>query len=444
MKKPLCLLLAAFMMFALFAACSTLSSPSPTAATPAPTVPAAATPSPAATPAPTPASAAPSGKITVTTNMTGDVNTAVEDVVAAFTKETGIQVDYSAPANDYESLMKAKMATGDMPDVFSTHGWAVARYGDFLLPLNDQAWAGNVDPFIKPMITDKNGNLLVLPEDMDIAGIVYNKTVLNASGVDAASIKTWADFEAACGKIKAAGYTPVFMGAKDTWTIGQFFDWVAPSFFITNEASNDRAALLDGSFDWNKWGDLLTMFKRFQDEGYYNKDVLTADYAACGTELGNDHVGFEFFGNYIIADAVSANPNVQLGLIPVPANDPSDTPTLIAGEHLAVGVWKDSPNKDAALAFINYLARPDVMTKLASVSGMPAGITGVPSDTGMIAGDLQTYSSTRTFPYFDRVYLPSGMWDDMCTAGINVLKGDPIADQVTLMKDSYTAKIGGQ
>ena len=43
----------------------------------------------------------------------------------AFTAETGIKVEFSAPGDTYEEMMKTKMASNDLPDVFDTHGWAV-------------------------------------------------------------------------------------------------------------------------------------------------------------------------------------------------------------------------------------------------------------------------------------------------------------------------------
>ncbi|UUZ83428.1 hypothetical protein LJK88_05975 [Paenibacillus sp. P26] len=33
------------------------------------------------------------------------------------------------------------------------------------------------------------------------------------------------------------------------------------------------------------------------------------------------------------------------------------------------------------------------------------------------------YSSIRVFPYFDRVYLPNGMWDVLCKTGTELLAG---------------------
>ena len=104
--------------------------------------------------------------------------------------------------------MKTKMSANELPDVFTTHGWSVARYSDYLMPVNDLDWASDINDQIKPVITDSEGNMYVLPIDMDIAGIICNMTVLEEAGVNPDEIKTWDDFAAACDKIKAAGKTP--------------------------------------------------------------------------------------------------------------------------------------------------------------------------------------------------------------------------------------------
>lgn len=384
--------------------------------------------------------------LSVMTNMAGVVNDTFAQTCLDFTAKTGINIEYAAPANDYEALMKTKMATGDLPDVWSTHGWSVARYSTFMRPLNDQAWAGDIADFIKPMITDtaNNDNIYVLPVDMDIAGIVYNRDILAECEINVDDLKTWTDFEAACDKILAAGYIPIYMGGKDDWTIGQFFDWVAPSFYVTNEASNDRAALLDGSFDWSKWSGIADMFAKWNTAGYFNKDAATSDYATCTSELGKGTVAFEFFGNYAVVDANKTG-SANLGMMPIPAVSTDDTPTLIAGERLAVGVWKDTQYEQEALDFISYLATPDVMSTLATADGMPAGLKGVDSDTGAVKDDYVKYADIRTFPYFDRVYLPNGMWNDLCSTGLGILNGTMDTQAVcTHMETSFQEKYAQQ
>ena len=436
MKKSLCAALSILMFLTTMAACSPKPPETATTTTTTTSGPATTTTSAQATDAPKK-----SVTISVTTNMVGGADVEFQKVCASFTAETGIGVDYAGNTNDYESLMKTRMATNDLPDVWSTHGWAVARYSPFLRPLNGQPWVSNISPLIKPMITGSDGNVYVLPVDMDIAGIVYNRDILKECGINVDDIKTWVDFEKACDSVKAKGYIPVYLGGKDSWTIGQFFDWVAPSFYITNDASNDREALLNGTFDWNKWKDIAAMFKKWNDSGYFNVDSTTSDYNTATQQLGQGKVAFEFFGNYAAADASKAGP-ANIGMMPVPAYSSSDTPTLIAGEHLALGVWKDTTHEAEVLQFMNYLARPDIVKELATSTGMPSGLTGIQVDTGNVAQDYDKYSSIRTFPYFDRVYLPSGMWDDLCNTGIGILNGSmTLDDVVNTMKTSYTEKM---
>jgi len=368
--------------------------------------------------------------LSVWTNMTGVANQTFAQVCQDFTELTGVKIEYAAPANDYEALMKTKMATNDLPDVFSTHGWSVIRYSSFLRPLNDQPWYGDVADLIKPVVTDPaNGNIYVLPVDMDIAGIVYNRDILAEIEVNVDDIITWDDFEAVCDKVLAAGYIPIYMGGRDDWTIGQFFDWVAPSFFVTNDYYNYREELLDGTFDWSKWAELADTFDKWNKAGYFNKDAATSDYDTTTLELGQGKVAFTFFGNYAAVDASSKGP-ANVGMMPIPAYYEGDTPTLIAGERLAVGIWKDTKHAVSALEFLNYLATPEVMSKLASSNGMPAGFKGVESDTGVVRDDLAKYASVRAFPYFDRVYLPNGMWNDLCDTGLGILNGSMSTEDV--------------
>ena len=379
--------------------------------------------------------------IEVATNVPGLQLEVLGEVIEEFIAETGINVEFSVPGDGYEALMRTRMATNDLPDVFSTHGWAVARYSPFLRPLNDQPWVSQLSPLIAPMITCADGNVYVIPVDKDVGGIVYNRDILASLDIDVDDLVTWSDFEEALVITRDAGYIPVFLGGADDWTIGQFFNSVAPSYFITNEAHNYQEELLNGTFDWELWAPLAEMFRDWNEAGFLNEDATTADYGTITRELGQGNVAFALFGNYAIADA-SAFGDANLGMMWIPALDPSDEPTLIAGERLAMGVWKDTPHEEEALMFLEFLARPDIMARLAEAGSMPAGFSGVYVDIGDVAQDIERYADLRTFPYFDRVFLPSGMWDDMCNTGIGILNGSmSIEDVIRIMEESYLEKM---
>lgn len=48
----------------------------------------------------------------------------------------------------------------------------------------------------------------------------------------------------------------------------------------------------------------------------------------------------------------------------------------------------------------------------------------------------------RTFPYFDRDYLPTGMWDVMCSVGADILSGkkDAVSRSAIVMQENFKDK----
>lgn len=384
------------------------------------------------------------GDVTITfaTNVVGAKAEALEKACRDFEKETGYTVDFQAPGASYEELMKTKMSANELPDVFTTHGWSVARYSDYLMTVNDLPWAADINDQIKPVITDKDGNIFVLPVDMDIAGIVCNMSVLEEAGVNPDEIKTWEDFGAACEKIRAAGKDPIHMGGKDNWTIGQFFDWAAPSYYVTNEKDSSAQELKDGTFDTEKWKELSGMMDSWVKSGYFNQDVLTADYNSDIKALADGSAAFCFYGNSSIVDALGVNADAKIGMMPIPSADAGDEPTLIAGEDVAVGVWKDSKVSDQAVELLNYLAKPEVTKAIAESAGNKAGLKGVEAEIGAVGEYYEKYADVETFPYFDREYLPSGMWDVMCATGADILaqKDNAVDNAAATMEQNFNDK----
>lgn len=365
------------------------------------------------------------------------ITIAFEEVIEEFEAENpGITINLIPGNSDYEQIMKTKMGSNDLPDMWSTHGWSVGRYSEYLRPLTDQDWVDDINPLIKPVITDSNGDVFILPVDVDLGGLVYNGDVLADAGVNIDDVQTWDDFFAACDQVKAAGYTPIHIGGKDHWPVGNFFDWAAPSFLITDEDDNYREELKDGSFDWTLWEPVAQLMKRLADDEYLNVDVLSSTYDDSAKNLAQDKVAFAFYGNYVIQSALMYNENANLGFMPVPSNSESDEATLISGERTTVGIWKDTEHEAEALLFLEFLTQPAVMSKLASANGVPAGLTGVSSDTGILVDDFARYADYRGFPYFDREYLPSGMWDTMCVTGTGLLTGDMTIEQAAEQMES--------
>lgn len=340
-----------------------------------------------------------------------------------FTKENpDIAVNFQFPGSGYENNMKVKMAARDLPDVFDTHGWAQIRYGDYLLDLKDEPWAKNLTDTIKNVVTDKNGKVyaLVLSEAKD--GLMYNADMLSKYGIEPP--KTFDDLIAAGEKIKkeSGGKTiPFFFSGVDDGMIGQYFDYFATSLLISPK-DNQADALLKGTFDWNKWTPLPQKLLDLKNKGLINEDVLTAKYSDLPKAFADERTAFALQGPSFVEEVHKLKPELKVGFMPIPSMVAGDEPTFSGGERFTMGIWKESKNIPEAKKLLAFFAKPENMSKIANATKLPPGLKGVDSKHEF-SDYYNKYSSIRVFPYFDRVYLPNGMWDVLCKTGTELLAG---------------------
>jgi len=362
----------------------------------------------------------------------------MKSIAADFMKENpNIQVDFQFPGSEYENILKVKMAANDLPDVFDTHGWAVIRYGQYLADLRDEAWVSQLTDTIKPVVTGEDGKVhaLVLSEAKD--GITYNADVLEKYGIQPP--QTFEELMNAAEKIKTESkgeVSPFYMSGVDNYMIGQFLDQYATSLLISPE-QNDAQSLLDGTFDWNKWTPLAKNLLELKNKGYLNKDVLTAKFSDMPQRFAQGKVAFVIGGPSFADDVCKVNPNVKIGYMPVTSMVAGDSPNFSGGERYTMGAWKDGKHLAEAKKLIAFFAKPENMSKIANATKLPAGLKNIES-SHEFSSYYEQYANVRVFPYFDRVYLPNGMWDVMCKTGTALLAGGVTPEQFSQkMKSEY-------
>ena len=83
--------------------------------------------------------------------------------IDAFCEETGAEIEVVQNGGDQENILKTRMASQDMPDMFVTHGWAALRYNDFCEDLSGEEWISRVDESVLSVITDADGKVCTAP-----------------------------------------------------------------------------------------------------------------------------------------------------------------------------------------------------------------------------------------------------------------------------------------
>ncbi|WP_320938608.1 ABC transporter substrate-binding protein [Enterocloster lavalensis] len=379
-----------------------------------------------------------SGELEIVTNADEQTFNAVNGVFEKFMEENpGVKISYTTQGSDYEQLMKARMASNDLPDIFATHGWSVARYSEYLRPLNDQPWFGTVEEAFKRNIENADGQIFVLPLNMDQGGLMYNKTLLAELGIEIP--KTWDEFMAACQLAKDKGYTGVFIAGKDSRQPANLMDIAATTFLASCEDKGYTDQLADGSFDWNNWTPVSQLLMDLKAKGYLNVDCVTCDPVDAAPRMAENNILFLMSSSPdLIGQAQEINPDAQYGMAPIPALNDSYEPAFCGGEREAYGIWKDTENEALCLALLDYLAKPENVKIVCEASGKRPAIQNVSPDLGSVAEDYATYADTAIYPFFDRVYLPNGMWSTMKTIG-SALIGEEmtVEESVQTMQADY-------
>lgn len=361
---------------------------------------------------------------------------AYRDIVDGFTKENpDISVNLQFDSTGYENTMKVKMAANDLPDIFDTHGWAKLRYGEYVADLKDEPWAADLTDTIKDVVTDENGKVyaLVLTEAKD--GILYNVDMLKEYGIEVPETFDALVKAAETVKEKSGGKTrPFYLSGIDDSMIGQYLDNFASPLLITAE-NNHGEELLNGTFDWSQITPLAESLVLLKEKGLVNEDALTAKRSDLPAAFAEGKAAFVLVGPAFIDDVHKFNPDIEIGIMPVPSMVEGDKPTFAGGERNTLAVWKDSSHPEEARKLLQYFAKPENMAKLSNVSKNPPGLKGVETDH-KLTPYYEKYADIRVFPYFDRVYLPNGMWDVLSKTGTELLAG-----RVTPEQFSQTMKV---
>jgi raffinose/stachyose/melibiose transport system substrate-binding protein len=144
--------------------------------------------------------------------------------VAAFEKANPnitVTIEQKPQGADGDNVVKTKLATGDMNDVFQYNSGSQIQ-GDHpdarLVDLSKESWAKDVTQDFKESVSGTTkGAFYGAPFGTTFSGgIMYNTAVYKKLGLTVPT--TWDQFIANSQKIKAAGITPVLQTFGDTWT----------------------------------------------------------------------------------------------------------------------------------------------------------------------------------------------------------------------------------
>ena len=202
-------------------------------------------------------------------------------LIAAFEKAnpgTTVKMEQRQGGSEGDNLIKTRLSTGDMDDVFVYNNGSLLQAikpSTNLVPLDDQPWANQIDKLFAASST-VDGKLYGGPVGTAFGGgVLYNIPVYKKLHLKVP--KTWDQFMKNNAVIKKAGIDPVEQTYGETWT---------SQLFVLGDYHNVQAQVPDfakqytaGKAKYATTPEAEAGFQHMQevkDAGYFNKDYASA------------------------------------------------------------------------------------------------------------------------------------------------------------------------
>ncbi len=353
-----------------------------------------------------------------------------------------IEVEKIAGGTDGEAVLKARFASGELPDVMQAYGVSDVNQNlgglKNIVALDGMSWIQNFDEkVLQAPEYSAGGKIYGVPFGaMDLAGMFYNKKVFSSLNIQVPT--TWAELLTAAEKIKAAGITPFYYAGKDSWTL-QMIPLVGFNRFFKDKSqvewfnlvNTNKAKLSENTF----YLDSFKKLNELKEKGFINKNFLTDTYEDSQKALVEGTTAMIPEATWML-DAIAAKyPNNinDIGGFAIPFDGNDKVVSWNAGAMVITSACK---KMEAAKALINYLGSKE--TQQIYFTAQP----GLPMIKGVVVSTLPTANQElykifttgrgignwQTFTKFDMGY-------DLAKSCQDILVGAKTPDQLIKLTD---------
>ena len=301
---------------------------------------------------------------------------------------------------DADTIIRTLLVKDKAPDVITLNangGFGRLAQAGVFADFSDEPVLDTINPAVQEILADlgnKEGEVNGLGYVNNANGVIYNQAIFEEQGLEVP--ETWDEFIAVCDQLQDAGITPFYGTLADSWTglpsfnalgaypaQGDFFDQM-------REEGENVGPESSVSFEQDFRQALEQQYELF---GYSQKGYRGKTYDDGTAAFANGEVAMLMQGIWAISPIKAVNPDVDAAIFPYPPSDDPDDRLLVSGVDVVVTMGRNTPHREEAMRFIDYLFEKDVIEEFAASQNM------VPSVEGAELSDDPSIQSVK--PWFD-------------------------------------------
>ena len=289
-----------------------------------------------------------------------DASSTWAKAIDACATDLGITIERNA-GNTGDTVKDLTTAASNLPDIAMVDNPKVSTLADAgLLTTADENGLDVSDISANILSAGEiDGKVYGVPVGANTLGLYYNPAVLEAAGVDIASVTDYASLTAALEKVVASGKKGITFSAVGTEEGSfQFLPWFWGAGADLTELDSSEAVAA------------LTLWTDWVQKGYAPNSVLSNTQGTSWDEFKTGDFAFAENGSWFKGDADTAG----YKSIQVPGIDGGAAPAPTGGEFITIPVQKDTKRYATSAKIVKCLSEGDTgATALGYVAPTKAG-----------------------------------------------------------------------
>lgn len=332
------------------------------------------------------------------------------DMAKEYNKQfPNVTLDMNVLQNDYITVLKARLNSGDIPDMFMSSAYNENKvYKDYIYDLTNEDFMKQIEPSALNGVT-MDGKITGYPFLLQAHSFIYNKKVFADAGITELP-RTMKELEEVCKKLQGKGIQPFGTGFKEWWVLEQTStQYLAP---VRDSYGGDYTKLIDelnsGS---KKFGDIKEIDNVFNiidlQKKYGGTKPMETDFNMQCTLLATGKAAMIHQGTWAEDTIKKTNPDADIGFLAAPVDDNPDKAGIMVDSNLTFRVAKDNKNLNETLNWLRWLTTSDygkawVPEKIKQMST----IKGAPLPKAQLAEDTVKFmNENKTYPWFKGYYV---------------------------------------
>lgn len=346
------------------------------------------------------------------------------------------------PTDQFKQTVRLKFSSGQGPDMFNW--WPNLQAKDLVDAgyVKDLTGYSQLSKYNQDIVKSYtfNGKVYAIPNGTSFLTTWYNKDAFTKAGITKLP-SNWNEFLDCCEKLKAAGYTPITCGDKQSFVI-QFGLYQVAASQVYGSNMNFDTDLTTGKtkFTDSCWVNTIDKFQTLYKKGYVISHSLGLSQDQSRQAFCDGDAAMIFDGSFGYETLMKKGKvDFQRGMFCIPSNDDGKKFVYNLTPSTGLFVSANSTKQDAIKKVMDYWLTPgtDLNDQWKQLNWDVPCVEGVTDSRALINDYLKQYEDQASIYNCNNAW-PEGVSDTMCTKFQECIAGKATAkDVAAAMQDKF-------